>query len=68
MKKIFDIRNSNVALKTLCNLTGVPKNIWEQFVGTEREYRYTDNLVEYVVDTYGEMSQTIEIGNLFIFT
>lgn len=57
MKKVFDIRNSNVALKTLCNLTGVSKNIWEQFVGTEREYQYTDDLVEYVVDTYGEMPQ-----------
>ena len=57
MKEVFDIRNSSAALKTLCNLTSVPKNIWEQFVGTEREYRYTDDLVEYVVDTYGKMPQ-----------
>jgi len=55
MKNIFDIRTSENAMKTLCNLTGVPKNIWERFVGTENEYQYIDDLVEYVVNTYGDM-------------
>lgn len=55
MRKIFDIRTSENALQTLCHITGVSANIWERFVGTENDYQYIDDLVEYVVNRYGEL-------------
>lgn len=53
MAAIYDIRTTEAATYTLCNLTGVPVEVWEKYIGCEREYRYTENLVEHVIDTYG---------------
>lgn len=39
--------------KTLVGLSGVDTSIWEKFVGYEREYKYTNDLVEDVIKNYG---------------
>lgn len=56
-KMIYDIRNSTNAQQTLVSLTGVPLSIWEQNVGREREFQYSDDLVEYVVSSYGKLPE-----------
>lgn len=50
---IYDIRTTQYAQQTLTNLTGVPISIWEQYIGQEHEYKYTDYLVEDVINSYG---------------
>ena len=50
---IFDIRTTEYAQQTLTNLTGVPISVWKQFLGHEREYKYTDYLVAAVANSYG---------------
>lgn len=50
---IYDIRTSEYAQQTLTNLTGVPISVWEQYLGREHEYKYTDYLVEEVIKSYG---------------
>jgi len=47
--KKYDIRSSANARKTLVGLSGVDISTWEKYVGHEREYRYTDDLVEDVI-------------------
>lgn len=54
MAMIYDIRTTETATNTLCNLTGVPLQVWERYVGHEREYQYAENMVEHIVDTYGK--------------
>ena len=54
---IYDIRNSTNAQQTLVSLTGVPLSIWKQNVGREREFQYADDLVEYVVSSYGKLPE-----------
>ena len=54
-KMIYDIRSSKVALQTLVRLTNVPANIWEQYLGKERDYRYTEDLVEEVINKHGHL-------------
>ena len=56
-KMIYDIRNSTNAQQTLVSLTGVPLSIWKQNVGREREFQYADDLVEYVVSSYGKLPE-----------
>ena len=56
-KMTYDIRNSTCAQQTLVSLTGVPLSIWKQYVGQENEFRCTDNLVEYIVSSYGNLPQ-----------
>ena len=55
MLKKYDIRSSANACKTLVELSGVEISTWEKYVGHEREYRYTDDLVEDVIKTYGQL-------------
>lgn len=55
MKQIYDIRTSERALKTLIELTGVDKCIWKKYIGHEREYRYTDDLVLDVAKSFGRI-------------
>lgn len=55
MLKKYDIRSSANACKTLVELSGVELSTWEKYVGHEREYRYTDDLVEDVIKTYGQL-------------
>lgn len=50
---IYDIRTIECARQTLTNLTQVPIEIWEENVCREKEYRYVDDLVENVANTYG---------------
>lgn len=50
---IYDIRTSQYAQETLTNLTGVPMSVWQQYLGREHEYKYTDYLVEEVIKSYG---------------
>ena len=57
---IYDIRSSNDALKTLINLTHVPMEIWMRYLSEINKYEYIDNMVEEVVDLYGEMPQSYE--------
>lgn len=66
LKMTYDIRNSTNAQQTLVSLTGVPLSIWEQYVGREREFKYTDDLIEYVVSSYGKLPQNYRDFTLFI--
>lgn len=54
MTMIYDIRTTGAAAKTLCNLTGVPLRVWEEYAGHENEYRYAEDMIESVVDTHGK--------------
>lgn len=38
-------------------LSGVNISTWEKYVGHEREYGYTDDLVEDVIKTYGQLTK-----------
>lgn len=67
LKMIYDIRNSTNAQQTLVSLTGVPLSIWEQYVGREREFEYTDDLIEYVVSSYGKLPQNYRDFNFVYF-
>lgn len=49
----YDIRLSAQARKTLADLSGVDISTWKKYVGHERDYRYTDDLVEDVIKTHG---------------
>lgn len=49
----YDIRTTEYAQQTLTNLTGVPISVWEQYLGREHEYKYTDYLVADVINSYG---------------
>lgn len=51
----YDIRTTENARQTLFNLTAVPISTWEQYLVREREYEYTDYLVEDVIKTHGAM-------------
>ena len=51
----YDIRSSENARRTLVELSGVDISTWERYVGHEREYRYTDDLVEDVIKSYGKL-------------
>ena len=54
-KMIYDIRTTEYAKRTLTNLTGVPITVWNQYLGREHEYRYTDDLVADVIDSHGHL-------------
>lgn len=50
---IYDIRTTEYAQQTLTNLTGVPIQVWEQYLSHEREYEYTEYLVADVINSHG---------------
>lgn len=50
---IYDIRNSELAQRTLTQLTGVPESIWEQYSNRQYCYKYTEDLVADVINRYG---------------
>ena len=52
---VYDIRSSDCARQTLAGLTGVPIAVWEQYVGREQEYEYTDDLILDVVKAHGRL-------------
>lgn len=52
-KMIYDIRTTEYAKQTLTNLTGVPIPVWEQYLGHEHKYEYTDYLVAEVINSHG---------------
>lgn len=52
---IYDIRTTEYAQQTLTNLTGVPIPVWEQYLGHESEYEYTDYLVADVINSHGNL-------------
>lgn len=54
----YDIRTSENACRSLVRLSGVDISTWKKYVGHEREYRYTDNLVEDVIKTYGRLPKS----------
>ncbi|MCM1118030.1 MAG: hypothetical protein NC543_01510 [bacterium] len=55
MVKKYDIRSSVNARKILVELSGVDILTWERYAGHKREYRYTDDLVEDVIKTDGQL-------------
>lgn len=63
----YDIRSSANACKTLVGLSGVDISTWEQFVGHESEYRYTDDLVEDVIKRFGHLPRTYLDFNFVYF-
>lgn len=67
MYNIYDIRSSANARKTLAGLSGVDISIWEKFVGREDEYRYTDDLVKEVTETYGQIPDDYHNFNFIYF-
>ena len=56
--KIFDIRTSTNALATLTNLSGVSKDIWDEYV---------DDLVEDVIRTHGHMPNSFTDFDFIFF-
>ncbi len=50
---VYDIRTTEYAQQTLTSLTGVPIPVWEQYLGHERDYKYTDYLVADVINSHG---------------
>lgn len=60
MPMIYDIRSTERAQRTLSSLTGVPIPIWERYLGHEREYTYTDDLVADVIDTHGHLPDSYQ--------
>lgn len=54
----YDIRTSENACRSLVRLSGVDISTWEKYVGHERKYRYTDDLVEDVIKTYGQLPKS----------
>jgi len=57
-KMIYDIRTTGYAQQTLTNLTGVPIPVWEQYLGHEHEYEYTDDLVADVINSHGYLPRS----------
>lgn len=55
---IYDIRTTEYAKQTLINLTGVPIPTWKQFLGQERQYKYTDDLVADVIKSHGYLPRS----------
>ncbi|WP_088188043.1 hypothetical protein [Desulfosporosinus sp. FKA] len=55
---IYDIRTTEYAQQTLTNLTGVPIPVWKQYLGHEREYKYTDYLVADVINSHGNLPRS----------
>lgn len=55
---IYDIRTTEYAQQTLTNLTGVPISVWKQYLSYEREYEYTDYLVEDVINSHGYLPRS----------
>lgn len=55
---IYDIRTTEYARQTLTNLTGVPIPVWEQYLGHECEYKYTDYLVADVINSHGNLPRS----------
>lgn len=55
---IYDIRTTEYAQQTLTNLTGVPISIWVKYLGREREYKYTNDLVADVINSYGYLPRS----------
>lgn len=52
---IFDIRNPEVALKTLCNLTGVPEQRWNELANKSDFGRINDDKIDSTINMYGHM-------------
>lgn len=50
---IYDIRTSENAMSTLVNFTGVVPPIWEKNMSKRNQFKYDEELVEYVIDNYG---------------
>ena len=50
---IFDIRTEDKAQETLERLTGIPFNKWEEELPREREFEYTEDFVESMIQNYG---------------
>lgn len=63
----YDIRTSKNACRTLVRLSGVDISTWEKYVGHEREYRYTDDLVEDVIKTYEQFPRNYRDFNFIYF-
>ena len=64
---IYDIRTTEYAQQTLTNLTGVPITVWEQYLGHEREYTYTDDLVADVIKSHGYLPRSYRDFKLVYF-
>lgn len=52
---IYDIRTSEKALKTLVELTGVSKDIWDNYMDRINDYPYIEKMIEEVVKRYGHL-------------
>lgn len=50
---IYDIRTTELARQTLCSLTDVSTQIWEENIERERNYELIDDFVEDIVNSYG---------------
>ncbi len=55
MRKNYDIRSSERALKTLASLSEVSEEKWKKYSKREEEYKYTEDLVKDVIKKYGKM-------------
>lgn len=63
----YDIRSSENALRTLIEITGVAEKIWNRNVINENKYRYTEDFVEDIVLTYGEMPERYDMFEFIYF-
>lgn len=63
---LYDIRTSANALTTLVNFTGIVPPIWERCMSKRNEFRYDEEFVEHVINTYGHFPTDYETW-LFIY-
>ena len=57
---LYDIRTSANALCTLVNFTGVVPPIWEKYISRQHEFQNDEDLIEYVVNRYGQFPDEYE--------
>lgn len=57
-RKVFDIRTSELAMATLCTMTGVSSSTWQECIDRGKKYYCTDNFIEAVVNENGYLPST----------
>ena len=55
---IYDIRTTELARQTLVNITGVPLAVWEENIIHEDNFRYIDDYMADMINTYGHLPKS----------
>lgn len=65
--RLYDIRDSNSALHTLEELTGVERSIWKNGPQHQAEFEYDEKLVESIIESHGHFPDDYETWT-FVFS